>query len=152
MPDLSQNNARMFDRILVVCTGNICRSPIAEALLQRTKPNLRVTSAGTGAVVGAPADPHSVSVCQVNGVDLSAHIARQITPEMLQTNDLILVLDSSHLNWLNGNFPQYRGKVHRLGKWQKEKDVADPYRMPLEAFAACYAEIDGMVADWSKKL
>lgn len=152
MPDLSHLSARMFDRILVVCTGNICRSPIAEALLQRAKPNLRVTSAGTGAVVGAPADPNSVKVCQARGVDLSAHIARQITPEMLQSNDLILVLDSSHLHWLNGNYPQYRGKVHRLGKWQKEQDVDDPYRYPLEVFDTCYQEIESMVADWVKRI
>jgi len=142
----------MFNRILVVCTGNICRSPIAEGLLKAALPKVQLSSAGTAAVVGAPADPHSMTVSAQHDCDLSTHRARQITSGMLQDNDLILVLDASHQNWLNARYPQYRGKVHKLGKWQNDQDVPDPYMQELEVFERCYLHIESLVQDWVKRI
>ncbi len=144
--------ASMFKQILVVCTGNICRSPIAEGLLKKALPEKQISSAGTAAVLRAPADPHSRAVCAEHDVDVSAHVARQLTLAMLQESDLVLVLDATHAAWLNSRYPQFRGKVHKLGKWQKDVDVPDPYMQPREAFEDCYQTIEAMVQEWLKRV
>ena len=68
----------MFNKILVVCVGNICRSPTAERLLKQLNPALTVSSAGLGALVGKGADPRAISVAQANNLSLENHYARQI--------------------------------------------------------------------------
>lgn len=142
----------MFDRILVVCTGNICRSPIAEALLQQAHPERSVSSAGTSAMVGWPADPNSVAVCATNGIDLSAHRARQLTAAMMQAADLILTLDGTHSDWIFRRHPEFRGKVHKLGKWQQDEDVPDPYGQRLAVFEAGFQQMRTLVQCWAERL
>lgn len=142
----------MFNRILVVCTGNICRSPIAEGLLKLRLPDKIVFSAGTMAMVGDGADPMSIEVAAAQGLDLSAHRAQQLTQPMLQASDLVLTLDSSHNDWINRRYPQFRGKVHKLGKWQKDADVPDPYRAPKVVFEAVYEQMESQVSDWLARL
>jgi len=80
--------------ILFVCEGNVCRSPLAAALLLATKPapgtDLRIESAGIAALVGEPADAQTISIGKRLGADLSEHVARQVTIEDLREADLIL--------------------------------------------------------------
>lgn len=142
----------MFDRILVICTGNICRSPIAEGLLKARLPGKQIWSAGTMAMIGHGADPYSVEVSAEHGLDIAAHRAQQLTLPMLQNADLVLTLDGSHSAWINGRYPQFRGKVHKLGKWRKDEDVPDPYRQPREDFVAAYRQMEAQVGDWLAKL
>lgn len=142
----------MFETILVVCTGNICRSPIAEGLLKAKLPGKTVLSAGTMAMVGHGADPLSIEVSRAQGLDIAAHRAQQLTPELLQAADLVLTLDGSHSDWITRRYPQYRGKVHKLGKWQQDADVPDPYRRPRAVFEAVYQQMDSQVADWVQRL
>lgn len=144
----------MFQRILVVCTGNICRSPLAEVLLQeRLRPQgIEVRSAGTGALIGYPADPLSLAVARDAGFDLSAHRAQQATRELLSAQDLVLTLDRGHSDWINARHPQLRGRVHKLLKWRDDADVADPYQLPREAFDTAWAAIEQGVADWLPRL
>lgn len=142
----------MFDTILVVCTGNICRSPIAEGLLKTALPGKTVLSAGTMAMVGDGADPMSIEVSAANGLDISAHRAQQLTLPLLQAADLVLTLDGSHSDWIHRRYPQYRGKVHKLGKWQQDADVPDPYRRPKAVFESVYAQMDAQVKDWLKRV
>ncbi len=144
----------MFNHILVVCTGNICRSPMGEALLRRhlEPKGVKVLSAGTGALIGYPADPLTVEVAAAHGYDLSAHRAQQATLPLLSASDLILTLDQSHNDWLNSNYPQLRGRVHKLLKWGGNYDVEDPYRRPRSAFEEAWGEIEVGVGDWLKKL
>jgi len=142
----------MFNRILVICTGNICRSPIAEGLLKAKLPGKTVLSAGTGAMIGDPADANSVEVSSAHGLDISAHRAQQLTQPMLQAADLVLTLDASHSAWINARYPQYRGKVHKLGKWRQDEDVPDPYRAPKAMFEQVYQQMDGHVNDWLARL
>lgn len=142
----------MFDTILVVCTGNICRSPIAEGLLKAALPGKTVLSAGTMAMVGDGADPMSIEVSATNGLDISAHRAQQLTQPMLQAADLVLTLDGSHSDWIHRRYPQYRGKVHKLGKWQQDADVPDPYRRPKVVFESVYEQMASQVEDWWKRV
>lgn len=79
----------MFNKILVVCVGNICRSPTAERLLRQFHPALTVSSAGLGALVGKGADPCAISVAQAHNLSLENHCARQISGRMCREYDLI---------------------------------------------------------------
>lgn len=142
----------MFQRILVVCTGNICRSPIAEALLKAGLPGKEVFSAGTMAMVGHGADPVCIELCAANDLDISGHRAQQLVQPMLQAADLVLTLDSTHSQWIYQRYPQYHGKVHKLGKWQQNEDVADPYRQPKAVFRAVYRQMDAQVSDWLARI
>jgi len=137
--------------ILTLCIGNICRSPLAEALLARELPTHRVWSAGLGALVGHPADPTSVQIGLEQGLDLSGHRAQQITSFMCQQADLILVMEQGHKAQLEQQYPQVRGKVFRLGQLG-QFEIADPYREPREAFDAAWAAIARGVADWVPRI
>jgi protein-tyrosine phosphatase len=140
-----------MQHILVLCIGNICRSPLAEALLRRQLPGKTIWSAGLAALVGQPADPESAAVAARNGLDLSAHRARQLATWMCQQADLILVMEQSQKSELEQQFPWVRGKVFRLGVWGAF-DIADPYRHPREAFETAYAGIAKGVADWVPRI
>ncbi|WP_044572324.1 low molecular weight phosphatase family protein [Arthrobacter alpinus] len=88
-------------KILTVCTGNICRSPMVERLLQQgldllTPGAYQVESAGTGALVGSPMEPHIAGFVRVLGATADGFAARQLTPELLNEQDLVLALTRSH--------------------------------------------------------
>ena len=144
----------MIRHILVVCVGNICRSPMAEALLQhalRGQDEFTVESAGLGALVGHPASEHSVALMDELGLDISAHRARQIHPEMVSKADLVLVMEAGHKRAIDDADPTARGKVHRLGEWQ-DTDIADPYRKQRDAYEAALVDIRAGVESWVEKL
>jgi len=143
----------MIKQILVVCVGNICRSPMAEALLKtalRGQAGLTVESAGLGALVGYPASDYALELMQEIGEDISAHRARQIHPDMVKAADLVLVMEAGHKRAIDDADPSARGKVHRLGEWQ-DRDIEDPYRQPKAAFADALDDIQDGVASWVRK-
>lgn len=142
----------MFHSIVVICTGNICRSPMAEGLLKAAFPARHIFSAGTAAVVGAAADTKSIAIMQSAGYDITAHRAQQVTQPMLAGVDLVLALDRTHSGWLNHRYPQFRGKVHKVMKWAGDIDVDDPYQMPMAAFEQAYREIEQGIAGWVTRL
>jgi len=147
----------VFQRILVICIGNICRSPMAAALLQQAMPGCdgnhkpHIESAGLHALVGKPADPMARTLMQERGLDISNHVARQLTPEMAKGFDLILAMEQAQVAEAISIAPELRGRVHTLGKWSG-LEIADPYRQPRHAFEAALANIEQGVHDWISKL
>jgi protein-tyrosine phosphatase len=144
----------MIRHILVVCVGNICRSPMAEALLRRElrgQDGITVESAGLGALVGHAASGHSVELMAEAGIDISAHRARQIHPDMVRAADLVLVMEAGHKRAIDDADPTARGKVHRLGEWQ-DTDIDDPYRQPRKAYEEALRDIETGVASWVTRI
>lgn len=140
-----------MNHVLVVCVGNICRSPMAEALLKQEFPEKTIWSAGLGALVGNPADPAAVNIAGAYGLNLSEHRAQQLVGWMCQKADLILVMEHRHRTEIEQLYPLVRGKVFRLGEIGKF-DIADPYRETEAAFEKAYADIARGVAEWAPRL
>jgi len=142
----------MFKNIMMVCVGNICRSPIAEVLLQHQQPQLKVFSSGLGALVGKPADSSSIDIMNQKGIDLKNHCAQQINSVLVAASDLILVMEEGHINAIQSQFPESRGKVHLIGKWIDNKEVPDPYRKDKEDFYIAAELIEKGIDAWQQKL
>lgn len=142
----------MINRLLVVCTGNICRSPLAEALLRSELPELQVSSAGIGALVGHAADANAAAVAVEQGLDVGAHVARQLDQKLVVESDLILVMDHGHLKWINQQFPHARGRVFLLGHWNDGAEVPDPYGHSLASFRKAYELLWPFAQSWVKRL
>lgn len=148
----------MFNRILVVCTGNICRSPVAEALLRRAVPKAQVSSAGLGAVVGAGVEPQAKALAEAAGLNVDAHQARQLTREMLAQADLVLVMSEGQRQAVGRLAPEALGKTMRLGHWLKDsqgqqgQDINDPFRKSAEFFEIIHRQLEAATAAWAKRL
>lgn len=142
-----------FNNILVVCVGNICRSPTGERLLQGyLKQGQRVSSAGIGALVGHAADRQAAAAAAANGISLDGHEARQLSPEICAANDLILVMEQGHIDAVAKIAPAARGKVMLFAQWLPNKHIADPYRQSDDMFRVIYRQIDEAAKAWADKL
>ncbi|AVJ16943.1 protein tyrosine phosphatase [Serratia sp. MYb239] len=138
----------MFDSILVVCVGNICRSPTGERLLKNLLPNKKIASAGLGALVDKPADVTAADVALVHGVSLEGHKAQQLTAEMCREYDLILVMEKGHIDSVCRLAPEVRGKTMLYGHWLQQREIADPYKQSREAFEFVYGLLDKSAQKW----
>lgn len=144
----------VFKNILLVCVGNICRSPTAELLLKNRLEGsgVKVSSAGLGALVGKPVDSAALAVLTRHGVVATEHQARQLSPAMLREADLVLVMEDSHLQGVNAMAPEARGKTFLLGKWLDDCEIPDPYRQEAAAFEHAYALISSCVDEWVRRI
>lgn len=142
----------MFDSILVVCTGNICRSPIGERLLRRELPGKVIDSAGVGALVDHPADDSAIRVAVRNNLSLEGHKGVQFSSKLARRYDLILVMEKRHLQEASNLSPESRGKIMLLGHWLDSKEIPDPYRKSDEAFDSVYQMINHACQKWAEKL
>ena len=138
-------------KALLVCVGNICRSPMATALLAERLASWPappvVESAGVAAVSGAAADPIAIDLLSRRGMDISGHRARQLTAELASHFDLILVMEDRQQRAVERIFPPARGRVHRLGRFG-DFDIPDPYGKPRAAFESSLALIERGIDDF----
>lgn len=146
----------MIKTILCVCTGNICRSPMLEGYLKYhlgiKDPSVQVSSAGISALVDRPAVIEAQQVMSNHGIDISSHLARQITQEIALSAELILAMEEEHQYFVEKKFPNTRGRVFLLGKWHNDLEVFDPYRQPLKSFEYTYDLIEKTSQEWIKRL
>ena len=138
--------------ILLVCTGNICRSPLAASLLERAlgeraAEGIRVSSAGTGAWDGAPVSEGAYLVGLERGLDLSGHRARLLTRELVEQADLILTMARHHrarVDELGGE-----GRVFVLGEYAgregDEAEVSDPFGGDLNVYRDTCSELEALL-------
>src|ERR1700712_5082913 len=140
----------MFSNVLVVCVGNICRSPMAEAMFRQRihNPGITVSSAGTHAMLRSTMDPLARAVLRLNGVEAQKHRSRQIDRQLLHDADLILLMEHRQTQSVLNLAPEVRGKTFLIGKWQQELEIADPYRRPKLAFEQTYEQLSRCVDDW----
>jgi len=145
----------MVNKILMVCVGNICRSPMAEAILkhraQIANVPLTVSSAGIAALVGRSAVSEVQTLLAREGIDCSAHRARQLTSAMLLEADLVLVMEKNHRQEIERTFPSVCGKVHLLGKWENF-EIPDPYKKSQQIFQDTHQLIIQGLDQWQAKL
>jgi protein-tyrosine phosphatase len=139
--------------VLMVCTGNICRSPMAEGLLramlpERLKPAMTVASAGTYAVHGNLAEPLAQRAALVYGVDLSAHRAKMLSKDLLKQADLVLVMEPQHAAIIRRAFFFSRIQVKLLAEFDpqdQKQEIEDPYGQSYEAYRQCAVRIETCV-------
>jgi protein-tyrosine phosphatase len=144
----------VLEKILVVCIGNICRSPTAENLLRDAlvHSKAQVSSAGIAALVDSPIEPTARLVLEEQGHIPRDHKAVQLTPQSIIESDLILVMEKRHLNVVLDIAPEARGKIFLLGKWQDDREIGDPYRQGKPAFVHAYTLIEEAVHAWALRL
>ncbi len=148
----------MFSRLLVVCTGNICRSPVAAALL-RARISQTVESAGLSALVGQGVEPTAAKLAQADGVDVSQHKARQISVQMIREADLILVMSESQRRAIGQLAPEATGKTLLFGRWLRSTngveaggdEIPDPYSKSNEAFEHVHRQLVRAADTWQDK-
>lgn len=135
-------------KLLFVCTGNTCRSPMAEGLAREMFGNaVQVSSAGMEAWEGAEASSYALEVLKEQNVDLSQHRSRKIRAELLADADWIIPMTQAQEKVLRHSFPQYVQKTRCLGDWGEQKrDVRDPWSGSLEDYRRTAQEIGELLS------
>ncbi|MBK5923185.1 hypothetical protein CCR90_05190 [Rhodovulum sulfidophilum] len=139
-------------RILTVCTGNICRSPVAAALLQALRPGAGLSSAGLAAEPGRAADPLTAEVALDLGVDLSGHRARRFSAAMGREADLILAMAPRHCEDIVRIAPELTGRTFLLDHWCGATGIPDPYGKPRAWHESVVDAILRATESWAERL
>ncbi len=140
--------------ILFVCTGNVCRSPMAEGLLRQAtqgRGGYRVLSAGLGATEGLPPSPFAVQAVKELGIDISQQRSRLLTADLVQQADYILGMTHSHIDTVTLLYPQAAEKTFLLREFDEtldffEKDISDPIGGSYEVYLNCRDQLEQGIA------
>ncbi|WP_164100472.1 Sua5/YciO/YrdC/YwlC family protein [Candidatus Laterigemmans baculatus] len=143
--------------LVIVCTGNTCRSPMAEVLLRERFRKLTgredavgVVSAGLNAFAGDPAATPAVEVMGRRGLDLTGHASQPMSEQLLQLADVILTMTRGHREMLLARYPEAADRVYTLRI--DGGDISDPVGCPTEVYEACADQIDAELERWMERL
>jgi len=142
-------------RILFVCTGNTCRSPMAEAMFRTriTDGTVEVRSAGVAAYDGQSASPHAQQILLEKGIP-HAHASKRLDAGLADWADLILTMTGHHKMLVRQFFPQAAEKVYTLTEYvgYQEQDIQDPFGGGLDTYRQCAAQIEHLLDRLEQKL
>ncbi|MGZ2748462.1 low molecular weight protein-tyrosine-phosphatase [Burkholderia stagnalis] len=141
----------MIRHLLVVCQGNLCRSPIAQGLFRRLLPGVAVSSAGLSARDGMTIDPVAERMLTARGIDMSSHRARRLDERMCHAADLILVMELAQRKAIERFHPVARGRIYRIAE-AFPSDVQDPYRRSQRSYDYAMTLIEHGVNDWVERI
>ncbi len=142
--------------VLFVCTGNSCRSPMAEGIFRKELPEayrkkIDVFSAGTGAFDGSPPARFAIEVCAENNIDISAHRSQALREHHLRRADIVFVMEKEHLKFIHEIFPRFQENVFLLKHFDRDKkkrvhsDIADPIGRSKDFYRKIFAELQGEI-------
>lgn len=136
--------------VLVVCTANVCRSPMAEALLRARVESegetWRIESAGTWALEGRPAANRTQQVLEERGIRLLNHLARTVTLEIMKEFNLILTMEQGHKEALKVEFPELAPRIYLISEMIGQRfDIKDPIQGPLSEFEDTALELERII-------
>lgn len=132
--------------VMFVCTGNTCRSPMAEGFLKKLvsdsgKDGINVCSRGLAAATGESASKNSIIAAAEHGVNISSHASCQLSIEDVQSADLILTMTASHASAIKSAVPDAKNKVFSLSQYVASSDISDPYGGNIEVYRKSASEI-----------
>jgi len=149
--------------VVLVCTGNTCRSPMAEAMLKkRFADRLRckvqelddrgivIMSAGISAAPGSRSAPEAIQAMQEQGLDLTHHESQPLSERIVRFADLILTMTRGHRDTILEHFPDAEPRVHLISRGRG--DVADPIGGPLDLYRRCAEQLDSFLQEWAAEL
>ena len=140
-----------IQNILVICIGNICRSPMAEYMLKQAYSNRLVHSAGISGLTGHPADEKAKKCMQQLGINISAHVARKLNAELIRQADLILVMSQNQQKYIEQQWPFAKGKTFRFGHW-RGRNIPDPFQHEQVVFDETCQLIQDCISDWTQHI
>lgn len=123
--------------VLFVCTGNTCRSPLAEGLMRKECPDLKVESAGVAAFDGGMMSADSADLLEAYGIKTSDFRSRMVTEEMVERATVIIGMTNDHIESLKAHFPEHQRRIHLAGSFAGEgyNEVPDPIGRGPQAYA-----------------
>lgn len=139
----------MIDSILVICVGNVCRSPVGATLLKAELPNVTVKSAGLKAVVGSSADDTMQELVARRGLNLKTHRACQFNVDDMRKYDLLLVMENDMRRSILRANPTLCGKVKLFGQWlNDEREIIDPHNKSRDLYEIVYQRLENAAQSW----
>ncbi len=136
-------------KIIFVCTGNTCRSPMAETVAKKIFKNIDVDISSRGLSCAFPLKASFNAICAAKkyNLDLSKHISHQLTQQDIKDTDLILTMTKEHTSIIKNAFPEYKDKVYTLYEYAEnsDKDIKDPYGCDLDEYIKCIDEISVLI-------